>query len=157
MFEEAFPDELQRALARADAWEMIEQIDDFAAYVANGAGEWPDSSADDFEEIITCQHDDPEKALAYVVLAGWRSDDPRFLSFMGNGLLEGVLMSPSAQSLRRIIAEARRSARFRWILSHACEGMVDEAAWKEIAQYRISSSRAPPDDETLPPRTGKLM
>ena len=152
MFEEPYSDELQRALARADAWEMIQQIEDYAAYFANGAGEWPDSKADDFREIITCQHDNPEKALAYVALAGWRSDDPQFLGFMGNGLLEGVLMSRSAQLLRRILAEARKSARFRWILSHTCEGMVDEAAWKEIAQYRISSPREPPADETLPPR-----
>jgi hypothetical protein len=152
MFDEAFPDELRRALARADAWEMIQQIDDYAAYFASGAGEWPDRNADDFGEILSCQHENQEKALAYVALAGWRSDDPGFLGLIGNGLLESVLMSPSAQSLRRIIAEARRSARFRWILSHTCEGMVDEAAWKEIAQYRISGPREPPADEALPPR-----
>lgn len=152
MLAEPCSDELRRALARADAWEMIRQIDDLAAYFADGAGEWPDRNADDFEEIVSCHHDNPEKALAYIALAGWRSDDPGFLGFMGNGLLEGVLMSPSALSLGRVVAEARRSARFRWILSHTWEGMVDEVAWGEIAQYRISSPREPPADETLPPR-----
>jgi hypothetical protein len=102
--------------------------------------------------VFSCQHDDQEKALAYVALAAWRSDDPGFLGFMGNGLLRGVLMSPSALSLRRVVAEARGSARFRWILSHTCQGMVDEVAWEEIAQYRISGPREPPADETLPPR-----
>lgn len=62
MSEKQYSDELQRTLVRSDASKLIDQIDAYADYFADGAGEWPDDYADDFEEIVTCHHDDPEKA-----------------------------------------------------------------------------------------------
>lgn len=70
---------------------MCRQLDAYAEYYENGMGEWPDEFADDFGEIISCYHDDPEKALAYVILGASRSDHPGFLGGLGCGPLEDVL------------------------------------------------------------------
>jgi|GEM_PF-4137210 len=152
MTRKEYSDELERALDRSDAWAMIQQIDDYADYFASGAGDWPDELADDFEAIVTCHHDDPEKALAYVIIGAWRSDDPSFLGYLGCGPLEDVLRTPSVELLRRIVAEARRSARFRWMLSNAFKVAIAEEAWEAIAKFRLTGPHEEPPDETLPPR-----
>ena len=91
MSAKGYSDELHRALARPDANHLLRQIDAYVAYKARGGGDWPNASADDFAEIISCYHDDPDKALAYVVIAVSRSDDAGFLNYMGCGPLEDVL------------------------------------------------------------------
>ena len=147
-----YSDELERALARSDAGKMIRQIDAYADYFADGAGDWPDEYSDDFEEIVGCHHDDPEKALAYVVIAASRSDDARFLGYMACGPLEDVLRDPPADLVGRIVAEARKSARFRWLLSNPYKVAIAESAWEAIEKYRITGPHEEPADETLPPR-----
>ncbi|HEX8223258.1 MAG TPA: hypothetical protein VF605_05530 [Allosphingosinicella sp.] len=152
MAEKGYSDELQRALARSDAGKMIRQIDDYADYFADGAGDWPDEYSDDFDEIVRCHHDEPEKALAYVVIAASRSDDARFLGYMACGPLEDVLRDPPADLLDRIVAEARKSARFRWLLSNPYKVAIAESAWEAIEKYRITGPHEEPADDTLPPR-----
>ena len=147
-----YSDELQRALSRHDAGRMLEQIDAYADYFAGGAGEWPDDNSDDFLEIVTCHHDDPEKAFAYVILAASRSDSAEFLGQMGCGPLEDVLREPSPELLERIVAEARRSARFRWILSNPFKVAVSAEAWAAIEEFRITGPHEEPADDTLPAR-----
>jgi hypothetical protein len=144
--------ELQRALARPDSGVMAKQIDAYIAYDAKGGGEWPDEHADDFSEIISCVFHDPEKALAYVVIAAARTDNAEFLALMGCSNLEDVLREPSAELLGRIAAEARRSARFGWLLSHPFKGAISKRAWEAIKQFRITGPREEPPLATLPPR-----
>lgn len=146
------PDELQRALARSDARKMCQQIDAYADYYAKGAGDWPDDSSDDLSEITTCAWDNPEKALSYVVLAAARSDDPEFLGFMACGPLEDLLDGPSPQLLDRIVGEAGRSARFRWLLSHPFKIAIAERAWEAIREFRSTGQHEEPLDDTLPPK-----
>jgi len=145
------PDELARALARPDAEKMIQQLDAYADYFARGAGDWPDEYADDFSEIISCHFDDPEKAFAYVVLGASRRDDLGFLGQLGCGPLEDVLHNPSPELLERIVGEARKSARFRWLLSHPFKVAVAERAWEAIEQFRITGPHEEPSEDTLPP------
>ena len=152
MSHQGYSDELQRALARSDADKMIQQLDGYARYFERGAGDWPDDDPDDFTEIVTCHHDDPEKALAYVVIAASRSDDPHFLGYLGCGPLEDVLRDPSPELLKRIVAEARKSARFRWLLSHPFRIAVADRAWEAIEKFRITGPHEEPSDDTLPPR-----
>lgn len=147
-----YSDELDRALVRSDAGEMIRQIDAYANYFARGAGDWPDDDADDFEEIVTCHHDDPEKALAYVILAASRTDDASFLSYLGCGPLEDALSNPSVELLERVVVEARKSSRFRWLLSHPFKVAISEAAWEAIEKFRSIGSHEEPPPEFLPPR-----
>ena len=146
-----YSDELERALARPDANTMIMQIDAYAEYFTRGAGDWPDDKADDFNEIVACHHEDPEKALAYVVIAASRSDDPAFLGYLGCGPLEDVLRDPSHGLLDRIVAEARKSARFRWLLSHPFKVAVSERAWEAIEKFRLTGPHEEPSEDTLPP------
>ena len=152
MPDKGYSDELQRSLARSDADKMIQQIDAYAAYFAGGAGDWPEEYADDFEEIVTCHHDDPEKALAYVVIAASRTDDAEFLGYLGCGPLEDVLRDPSPELIERIVSEARKSARFRWLLSNPFKVAIAERAWTAIQQFRFTGPQEEPSDDTLPPR-----
>ena len=152
MPEKHYSDELQRALMRSDAGKMVQQLDAYAEYFARGAGDWSDEDADDFTEIVTCHHDDPEKALAYVVLAASRYDDPGFLGYLGCGPLEDVLRDPSEELLGRIVAEARKSARFRWLLSNPLKVAVADRAWEAIERFRVTGPHEEPLDDMLPPR-----
>ena len=150
MSAKGYSDELQRALARPDAQKMIQQLDAYTDYFARGAGDWPDEYADDFEEIITCHFDDPERALAYVIIGASRTDDPVFLAQLGCGPLEDVLENPSPELLDRIVAEGRKSARFRWLLSHPFKVAVAERAWEAIEKFRITGPHEEPSYDTLP-------
>ncbi|QNP45556.1 hypothetical protein H9L14_13535 [Sphingomonas sediminicola] len=149
MPDKRYSDELEHALARHDTDEMIQQLDAYAAYFAAGEGEW----TDDFSEIITCHSDDPEKALAYVALGASRSDEPVFLAQLACGPLEDVLRDPSSELLARIVAEARKSARFRWLLSHPFKVAVSDEAWAAIERFRMTGPHEEPSPDSLPPRS----
>lgn len=152
MSAKTYSDETERALARPDADQMRQQLLDYAKYNLEGAGDWPEELADDFDEIITCHFDDPEKALAYVIIAASQSDDAKFLGLMACGNLEDVLRDPAPELLERIVAEARKSARFRWLLSHPFKVAVADQAWDAIERFRITGPHEEPSGDKLPPR-----
>lgn len=130
---------------------MRQQLLAYAEYMVNQGG-WPDELAEDFSEIIGCHHDDPEQALACVVLANSQTDDAGFLGFMACGNLEDVLRDPSPEMLDRIVTEARKSARFRWLLSHPYRVAIAPASWDAIENFRITGPHQEPSADTLPPR-----
>ena len=144
-------DELQRALARPDARHLTDQIDAYIEYFANGAGEWPDDWADDFTEIITCVHDDADRALAYLLISSVRTNNTEFLGLMGQSL-EALLSDPAPAFLARIVAEARRSARFRWLLSNPVRELMSDEAWDAIKEFRLTGPHDAPSADSLPPR-----
>ena len=152
MSKKGYFDELQRALARPDADKLCRQIDDYAAHYANGDSDWPENLANDFDEIITCHFDDPEKALTYVILAAARTDDAEFLRYMGCGPLEDALRDPSEELLGRVVAEARKSARFRWLLSNPFKVAIADRAWSAIEGFRMTGPHEEPTLDTLPPQ-----
>jgi len=152
MSAQQYSDELERALSRPDADEMAQQLDRYAAYFAEGEGDWSDEDSEAFSEIVTCHHDDPEKALSYVIIAASRTDNAEFLGFLGCGPLEDVLRDPSAELLDRIVAEARKSARFRWLLSNPFKVAIAERAWEAIEKFRITGPHEEPSPDTLPAR-----
>jgi len=149
---EIYSDELERALARTDARHMCRQLDAYAEYYQNGCGEWPEEASDAFSEIISCHHDDPEKAFAYVILGSSRSDHPGFLRGLGCGPLENVLSDPSDDLLQRTVAEAHKSDRFRWLLSNPFKVAIAARAWDAIERFRITGQHEEPADEELPSR-----
>jgi len=128
---------------------MMQQLDECIDYNASPEGDWPNK---DLSDILVCHFDDPEKALAYVVLAASRTDDADFLCLMGCGPLENVLDDPSSELLDRIVAQARKSPRFCWLLSCPFEVAVAERAWKAIKQFRITGPHEEPPLDALPPR-----
>jgi hypothetical protein len=152
MGEQHSSSELERALARADANKLIRQIDAYAVHITSGVSDWPDESADDFVEIVDSDHEDVEKALAYIVLGAYRSDDANFVNFLGCSILEDVLRNPSERMIERIVAEARRSPRFRWMLSSPFKVAVSDAAWRAIEQFRITGPHEEPSPATMPSR-----
>jgi hypothetical protein len=145
-------DELDKALGRPDADEMCQLIDAYADHVARGDGEWPDELADGFSDVMSCFRDDPDKALAYVILAASRTDDAAFLCFMGCGPLEDVLHDPSPDLLERIVEEARKSERFRWLLSNPFKVAIAPRAWEAIYKFRSTGPHEEPTARSLPPR-----
>jgi hypothetical protein len=152
MDQKGYFDELERALARPDADQMRKQLLAYAEYHAQGAGDWPEDWADDFGEIISSHFDDPEKSFAYVIIALSQSDDVAFLGLMACSNLEDVLHNPSAELLERIVAEAPKSVRFRWLLSHPFKIAIAQRAWDAIEPFRITGPHEEPLADTFPPR-----
>jgi hypothetical protein len=148
MSDTAFSSEFDRALARPDAEKLIRQIDAYAAYIESGDRDWPEEFADDFGEILDSDGKDPEKAFAYLVLGANRS---AFVNLLGCGTLENLLANPSHEMLDRITAEARRSPRFRWMLSCPFKVAVSESAWKAIEPFRQTGPHEEPALDTMPP------
>ena len=141
--------ELDRALARPDAAKLIRQIDIYIGHFKSGVDGWPEEIADDLDEVLRSGGDDPDKALAYVVIAASRTDDESFLAFMGAGPLEDALERPTGEFLNRVVQEARRSKRFRWLLSVPYREAVSDDAWyaiKELATYDTRIKPLPPRD-----------
>jgi hypothetical protein len=147
---QGYSDELDRPLARPEADRVRRQLQAYAQYSTEGGTDWPDEFSDDFEEITSPY--DPEKALAYVIIAVSQSGDAKFLARMGCGNLEEVLRDPSPDLLERIVAEARKSARFRWVLSNPWKIAIAERSWNAIHQFRITGPAEEPLMDTLPPR-----
>ena len=150
MSDKSFSGELERALARPDAEKLVRQIDAYAAHIASGDGDWPEKFVDDFGEILDSHWEDIEKALAYVVLGANRSDDPDFVNLLGCGTLEDILRNPTDEMLDRIVAEAKRSPRFRWMLNSPYEVAVSKTAWKAIEAFRQTGPHEEPQLETMP-------
>jgi hypothetical protein len=117
----------------------------------DGDGEWPEQWAESFGDALHWPETDPEKALAYVVLAAAHGHNPSFLGVMACGPLEDLLREPSDAMIGRVVAEARKSARFRWLLSHPFKVAVSDAAWLAIAPFRITGEHEEPPYETMPP------
>ncbi|HEX5257639.1 MAG TPA: hypothetical protein VFW35_02530 [Sphingomicrobium sp.] len=151
MSDKSFSNELERALARPDAEELIRQIDVYIEYDRKGGGEWPDEISDDLSEVLE-SGDDPDKALAYLMFAAARTDNPKFLAFMAAGPLENALHDPSYEFLERIVAEARKSARFRWLISVPYKVAIAKSAWEAIKEFRITGDHEEPMGESLPER-----
>ena len=144
--------ELERAVARSDYEKLCAQLDAYIVYFSSGEGEWPEDKADDFSEIVGSGFDDQEKAFAYVILGADRTDDAAFLGYLGCGVLEDILRDPSEEMLARIVAEAKSSARFRWLLSNPYKVAVAERAWTAIEGVRFTGPHEEPSDRLLPPR-----
>jgi hypothetical protein len=112
-----FQNELQRALGRADIahlknvlriyhdWDIAPNKDDYIA------------EHDEVCEWMDAPFDDPDKALSLIVLAAATYDELPFLGLVAAGSFEDLLRNPSPEMLQRIITEARKTPRVRWMLT----------------------------------------
>jgi len=115
------PFEIDRAQARPDFEAMTEAISAWQGSFRQESSkralsDWTDPSYD-FEELYLSGQVDPERALACVSIALHNHDDPEFLFFVAAGPLEDILRDPTQEILERVRLEARRTARFRWMLT----------------------------------------
>jgi hypothetical protein len=152
MTDKAFSNELQRTLARPDIEDLQRQSRVYYEHFKRGFHEESDHNADDIDTVYASSGDDPDKALAYVLLAAANYDDPQYLAYMGAGLLEEILWDPSAEMLERIVAEARKTPRFRWMLSVPYQTAIAERAWAAIEPLRLTPGNQEPGEIPLPPR-----
>ncbi len=97
----------------------------------------------------------PDKALALIAIALSRCSSPEFLMYLAAGPLEEVLRDPIPDILERVVAEGRRSARFRWLLSgiwpHAMATAAHEVITPLLAD--VSSENPPPPLDESADRT----
>jgi hypothetical protein len=63
-----------------------------------------------------------------------------------------VLYDPSADLLERVVAEARKSDHFRWLLSNPFKVAIAPRAWEAIEKFRITGPHEEPAADKLPPR-----
>ena len=147
-----YTSELETALTRSDAELLIQQIDAFIAHHMTGNPDWPNDQVDDFVAVLD-SYLEQDKALAFLALAAARTDDALFLAMMGAGPLEDLLGAPRRDILDRIVAEARKSARFRWLLSVPFKSAVTTEAWEAIKPFRVTGPNEEPRQDTLPPRS----
>ena len=153
MVDKSFVNELQRALARPDAANLIGDLEDYYLFNQDIAANNPDPGnreykrSGNFAEVMDA-HNEPERGMAYLALAMSRYDDPHFLGVMAAGLLEDLLRDPAPELLERIIAEARKTPRFRWMLSgvwlHAIAERVRGPVTEAVGGWEL--------EQPLPPR-----
>jgi hypothetical protein len=147
---EKFSNELEKVLARPDAEALARHLEAyFSAYKNLSAGvEASDEDVCGSEPIYRASLSDPNEAFAYAVLAMANYDDEPFLYYVAAGPLEDCLRRASADLVERVMAEARRTPRLRWMLNgvypHAIRQDVAERINKELGGWG--------DEYPAPPR-----
>ncbi|MEL6876990.1 MAG: DUF6869 domain-containing protein [Pseudomonadota bacterium] len=137
---EKFDSELSRTLARDDI-ETLRRL--VACYHSRNI------EAADYNIVVESAQNDPELALAISVLASAEYDDAEFLAFVAAGPMEELLQTNNKKMVERIVREARKFARFRWMLS----GVWLHAIHKENADpIRSAVGGISLDRDPLPPR-----
>lgn len=150
------PSELQRALARPDCDELRHELaESYKWLLWHQAGEDQTVSERDRGGYLDSLFVDRDGRLAMCALAMADYDDPRFLGFLAASVLEDALDTHpweepvSDDFLGRVVDEARRTPRFRWMLSGvwtcSAEPHVAEAVKQAVGS--VSS-----DNDPLPPR-----
>lgn len=153
------PTELQRALARADIDIMIEEVDrSFRFYkFAFDGGERLRPREDIPEELepYVLPYDMPqgereEYILAAMMLVLSRYDDDPFIDFWAWGDFWSMLVihNVSDATLARIELEARRTPRFRWMLTLVRIGTAPAHVQESIRRARGSAT----DQDPMPAR-----
>jgi hypothetical protein len=148
MEDKSFTSELHLALARPDAEGLTRDLADYFQFSFD-AGELPTSSPEggNFAAVMDADRDDPERGLAYLALATQKYDDPAFLGLLAAGLLEDLLRDPTPEILSRILAEARKTPRFRWMLSGVWLHAIAERA-RDPVKGAVGECRL---EQPLPP------
>ena len=158
MSERPLGDELERALNRPDAEELrrvlVEYFDWHQVFQRD-----PDEARQRDDLGIDWRiHDysDPDRSLALVALTIEKFDDPMFLGLVAAGPLEDILMfapdgsgeaSPSDEVFGRVMQEARKTPRFRWML-----GGIYTSHLRQDQQEVFDRVVGKIDWEALPPR-----
>jgi hypothetical protein len=100
-----------------------------------------------YNYVMTAHSDYPDKGLANLALAMANYDARDFLGLLAAGLLEDLLSDPSPEFLNRIVVEARKTPRIRWLLSrvslHAIAKQVRAPVAEEVGDMRLKYTLPP--------------
>ena len=150
MSDKSFSSELQKALSRPDVAQLSLDLEDYYRFNQGIAARKPDAGeyehSGNFAEVMDPR--DPDRALAYLVLAMAEYDDADFLGVMAAGLLENLLQRPTPDVLNRVANEARKTARLRWMLGIPFRHAIPDWVWEKINDFVIVDV----DNTPLPPR-----
>lgn len=146
MSENAFENELARALARPDIDWLNKVVAEYHEWSARRGDEhdWSDELDAWFEADR-----DPDLALALIILSAAKYDDPQHLACVAAGLLENILKNPSVEILDRVTAEACRTARFRWMLDVPFRHAIPDPNVRAVVNQAVGNMSC---DGPLPPR-----
>jgi hypothetical protein len=119
-----FENELARAFARPDIEKLRRSFDIYYHWTKLSGKEKEESFPDELG-LWFFNDDDRDSSLALIALAMASTDDEEFLIGVACGLLESTLshrpaiagVPLSEEFLQRIVDEAKRTPRFRWMLS----------------------------------------
>jgi hypothetical protein len=147
----SYNDELKRASARADVSKLREQVTAYYEFSKLSGKEQEDYFANETAGIETffSTRDDPDLGLAMVALAASMYDDPHFLFLVAAGPLEDILWKPSRETIERVVAEARKNSRIRWMLTGIFLHAISDKARLQIVAA-IGTMTA---DDPMPPRS----
>lgn len=147
----SYNDELMRALARADSADLRKAVEVYHSYYKT-RGKAKEAYLYEHADIIesfsaTC--DDPDRGIALVALCASMYDDEDFLFYVAAGPLEDMLRKPSRDTVDRVVAEARKNARFRWMLT----GMFLHAISKDARPHIVEAIGSITEADPMPSRT----
>jgi hypothetical protein len=149
MSDKTFFNELQRAQARPDAAQLTRDLEDYYQFNRDvtGGETYEGVEGGNYAAVMDAHWDDPQRGLAYLALAMRRYDDAMFLGVLAAGLLEDLLDDPTPEMLHRIITEARKTPRFRWMLSgvwlHAIAERARTAVERAVGDWSIEQPLPP--------------
>ena len=143
-----FTNELERALRRDDAAQLRQAVETYyREWNAIDSGVSSEGLVDYDDEYFFHAQDHPDKALAFVMLAAAKTSSRDFLFFVAAGPLEDLLRSPSEEMIERVVEEARRTPRFRWMLTGVFPHAISERAWQKIVPLLTDVS----EEDPMPP------
>lgn len=145
---QSFTSELARANQRDDRADLERAVDLYFHWnEEDSSQQYYDLHSDDLDSWMQMGRDDPERALASVMIAASRHDKPEFLGMVAAGILEDLLRNPTISILDRVVAEARKTARLRWMLAIVFPHAISPDAWNKIEPLLDNIS----GDDPLPP------
>lgn len=144
-----YRDELSRAFERDDVVVLRDLLLRYHAYCKMSGNEQEQFAKNfDVVELMLLSGDDPDIGLAIVVLAAAMFDDPQFLFVMAAGPLQDILRHYRREIVDRVVAEARKNARFRWMLT----GVFLHAIAREARPMIVSAIGTMTEFDSMPPR-----
>ena len=148
MSNNTFENELARAFARPDVEDLKRIVTVYHEWSCRSDPKddaWPD----ELEFWFGSSEEDPDIGLALIMIAAATYDEPDFLAVVSAGLLEDLVDSADDEFLDRVLAEARKTPRFMWLLS----GVWTMSAKPHHASAIKKLVGGRSCDDPLPPRT----
>ena len=133
MSRQQFTSELARAHDRSDRVEIERHAKLYFRYCESGSEQrFYDKHSEDLDTWMELGYADPDRALASVMIAAASYGSPASLGMVAAGILEDLLREPSPEMLDRVFAEARKTARLRWMLAIVYPHAMSPVAWQKL-------------------------
>lgn len=147
-----YTDELTRAAARPDADDLRSAIEAYYRYFKLAGKEEKEAfltTHGDSVELFFFTYEDPDLGIALVALAASMFDDREFMFLIAAGPLEDILQKPNEEIIERVVIEARKNARIRWMLT----GIFLHAISDDARPHIIAAIGTMKEEDPMPPRS----